>query len=281
MTDMDTTDLFETIDGLYEADAPDEQTVRDCLETLLEGLEDGSIRSARPTDDGWEAVASVKRGILLGFRVGGLRAFKAAGPLTYSDKDTFPPQNLPVHQRNIRVVPGGSAVRRGAYLGQNVTVMPPAYVNVGAYVGDDTMVDSHALVGSCAQIGEGVHLSAGAQIGGVLEPVGQQPVIVEDGALIGGNTGVYEGVQVGEGAVLAAGCVVTGSTPIYDLVHETVRTSDDGPLEIPSRAVVVPGTRPASGDWAEEKGLQMNALMIAKYRDAQTDTQTALEEALR
>ncbi len=280
---MTSTDLFETIDRLYKSDpeSSSEEETREVVAMLLEQLEAGEVRSARPVDGGWEAVPSVKRGILLGFRVGELQAFKAAGPLTYSDKDTFPPQNLPVHQRNIRVVPGGSAVRRGAYVGNNVTVMPPAYVNVGAYVGDGTMVDSHALVGSCAQIGEGVHLSAGAQIGGVLEPVGQQPVVIEDGALIGGNTGVYEGVRVGAGAVLAAGCVVTGSTPIFDLVNETKHTADDGPLEIPPSAVVVPGTRPASGEWADEHGLQMNALIIAKYRDEQTDTQTALEEALR
>lgn len=282
-------ELLETVNRLYDLPASElDAGARETFGEFLTVLESGELRAARPVPtagdhgDDWQVNHAVKRGILLGFRLGQLREFDRAGPLQFSDKDTYPPQTLPVAERNIRVVPGGSSVRRGAYLGENVTMMPPAYVNVGAYVADDTMVDSHALVGSCAQIGSGVHLSAGAQIGGVLEPVGQRPVIIEDDALIGGNTGVYEGVRVGEGAVLAAGAVVTGSTPLYDLVNEEIlRSTADEPLTIPAGAVVVPGSRPASGDFAAEHGLQMNALMIVKYRDASTDAATALEEALR
>lgn len=280
---MDDETLLSEIDRFYKMDAasrPDE--TREVFETFLDRLESGDLRAAEPVDDDWRVNPSVKRGILLGFQLGDNREFPADGLFQFSDRETYPPQDLPVDERNIRVVPGGSAVRRGAYVGDSVTVMPPAYINVGGYVGDEAMVDSHALVGSCAQIGARVHLSAGAQVGGVLEPVGQQPVIVEDDALIGGNTGLYEGVRVREGAVVAAGCVVTGSSPIYDLVHEEVyRSDDDSPLEIPPRAVVIPGSRPASGEFAEEHGLQVAALVIVKYRDAQTDAQTALEDALR
>jgi len=280
--------LFDEIDRLFEL-APEElgAGARGVFEELLGGLESGVLRAARPTqgEDGglrWEVQPSVKRGILLGFRLGANEVMAPAGPLEFRDKNTYPPQQLPLAARNIRIVPGGSSVRRGAYLGQNVTMMPPAYVNVGAYIGDGTMVDSHALVGSCAQIGQNVHLSAGAQIGGVLEPIGQAPVIVEDNVLVGGNTGLYEGVRVCEGAVIAAGCVITGGTPIFDLVHEKVyRGSADAPLVIPPRAVVIPGSRPAHGDFAQRNGLQMSALIIVKYRDAKTDRSTALEQALR
>jgi 2,3,4,5-tetrahydropyridine-2-carboxylate N-succinyltransferase len=280
---MSTDELLAQIDELYAMDdeeRPDD--ARRVFGQFLEGLEAGQLRAAEPTDSGWRVNPSVKRGILLGFGLGHNREVPGFEPFQFSDRDTYPPQPLPLSERNIRIVPGGSAVRRGAYVGNDVTVMPPAYINVGGYVDDGTMVDSHALVGSCAQIGKRVHLSAGAQIGGVLEPVGQRPVIVEDDALVGGNTGIYEGVRVGEGAVIAAGCVVTGSTPVYDLVEETVhRSGDDEPLEIPPRAVVIPGSRPASGDFADEHGLQLSALVIVKYRDEQTDAQTALEDALR
>src|SRR5690554_2450602 len=280
--------LFDEIDRLFEL-APAElgAGARGVFEELLGGLESGELRAARPvrTDGGevrWEVQPSVKRGILLGFRLGANEVMAPAGPLEFRDKNTYPPQQLPLDARNIRIVPGGSAVRRGAYLGQNVTMMPPAYVNVGAYIGDGTMVDSHALVGSCAQIGQRVHLSAGAQIGGVLEPIGQAPVIVEDDVLVGGNTGLYEGVRVCKGAVIAAGCVLTAGTPVFDLVREKVyRSSASSPLVIPAGAVVVPGSRPASGDFAQRNGLQMSALMIVKYRDAKTDKSTALEDAFR
>ena len=280
---MSTDELLAQIDELYalaSEERPDE--ARRVFGQFLEALEAGQLRAAEPTDEGWRVNPSVKRGILLGFGLGDNREIPGFEPFQYSDRDTYPPQDLPLAERNIRIVPGGSAVRRGAYVGNDVTVMPPAYINVGGYVDDETMVDSHALVGSCAQIGKRVHLSAGAQICGDLDPVGQRQVIVEDDALVGGNTGIYEGVRVGEGAVIAAGCVVTGSTPVYDLVEETVhRSGDDEPLEIPPRAVVIPGSRPASGDFAAEHDLQLSALVIVKYRDEQTDAQTALEDALR
>ena len=280
---MEIDELLRQIDELYDLE-PDVYPgdAAGVFEEFLSRLESGELRSAEPTDDGWRVNSSVKRGILLGFRMGENRAFPGVEPFQYADRDTFPPQKLPLTERDIRIVPGGSSVRRGAYVGNSVTVMPPAYINVGAYVDDNTMVDSHALVGSCAQIGKRVHLSAGAQIGGVLEPIGQRPVIVEDDALIGGNTGIYEGVKVGEGAVVAAGSVITASSPIYDLVNEeTYRSEEDSPLSIPPRAVVIPGSRPASGDFAARHGLHLSALVIVKYRDESTDAQTALEEALR
>lgn len=276
--------LLQEIDRLFEmpADELDGQA-REVFEEFLGRMEAGELRAAMPQGDGnWEVQPSVKRGVLLGFRLGKIEPHEAAGPLQFSDKDTYPTQCVPTIERNIRIVPGGSSVRRGAYLGRNVTMMPPAYVNVGAYVDDGTMVDSHALVGSCAQIGKNVHLSAGAQIGGVLEPIGQSPVIVEDDVLVGGNTGLYEGVRVREGAVIGAGCVVTASTPVFDMVHEEVyRAQGDSPLVIPPRAVVIPGSRPARGVFAERHGLHMAALLIIKYRDEKTDASTALEEMLR
>lgn len=275
--------LLSAIDGFFAADPGSlGADARACFEEFLTALEAGELRAAYPTDDGgWRVEPSVKRGILLGFRLGKNQEF-AATPLQFSDKDTYPAQRLPVVERNIRVVPGGNSVRRGAYVGRNVVMMPPAFINVGAYVGDGTIVDSHALVGSCAQIGNHVHISAGVQIGGVLEPIGQTPVIVEDGAMLGGNCGVYEGVRVRAGAVLASGCVVTASTPVFDLVHERVlRASEDAPLEIPAGAVVVPGSRPARGEFAQAHGLHMAALLIVKYRDEKTDARTALEELLR
>lgn len=276
-------DLLQKIDTLFELPASElGGDARSTFETFIEALEAGELRSASRRDDGeWIVHPSVKRGILLGFRMGKNREITRE-PLQFSDKDTFPTQTLPVEERNIRIVPGGNSIRRGSYIGHNVVMMPPAYVNVGAYVGDGTIIDSHALVGSCAQVGENVHISAGVQIGGVLEPIGQTPVIVEDGAMLGGNSGVYEGVRVREGAVIAAGCVLTASTPVFDLVHETVlRSEADKPLEIPAGAVVIPGSRPARGDFATDHGLHMAALLIIKYRDESTDSRTALEELLR
>ncbi len=255
---------------------------RDCFETFIAALEAGELRAAERSATGeWTVNAAVKKGILLGFRLGKTKEITKS-PLQFSDKDTYPIQDVPVEERNIRIVPGGNSIRRGSYIGHNVVMMPPAYINVGAYVGDGTIVDSHALVGSCAQIGQNVHISAGVQIGGVLEPIGQTPVIVEDGAMLGGNSGVYEGVRVRKGAVVAAGCVITASTPVYDLVNETVyRATAEAPLEIPENAVVIPGSRPAKGPWAAEHGLHMSALLIIKYRDERTDAKTALEELLR
>ena len=277
-------ELLDRIDHLFEQPADElGDQAREVFDEFLGKLEAGELRAAEPRGEGrWEVQASVKRGILLGFRLGENQPLEPAGPLTFSDKNTYPPQKLPAVERNIRVVPGGNSVRRGAYLGHNVTMMPPAYVNVGAYVDDGTMVDSHALVGSCAQIGKNVHLSAGAQVGGVLEPIGQTPVIIEDDVLVGGNTGLYEGVHVREGAVIGAGSVLTASTPVFDLVNEQVyRATSDAALVIPPGAVVIPGSRPARGDFATEHGLHMAALLIIKYRDEKTDAATALEDMLR
>jgi len=241
----------------------------------------GEVRAAEPVNGGWRVNAWVKRAILLGFRMGTLVDMSGGGPLPFFDKDTWPVKPLTVRD-GVRLVPGGSAIRDGAYVAPGVVCIPPMYVNVGAYVDEGTMIDSHALVGSCAQIGKRVHLSAAAQIGGVLEPAGALPVIIEDDVLVGGGCGVYEGTIVRCGAVLAAGTIVTGSTPVVDLVRGTVyRRTDAAPLEIPAGAVVVPGSRPASGERAAALGVSLYAPVIVKYRDAKTSAATALEEALR
>ena len=250
---------------------------------LRNALEAGHLRSAEPHAEsplGWRVNAWVKRGILLGFRLGKMVEM-GGGSLTFIDKDTYPARQFnPLD--GVRVVPGGSSVRSGAYLAKGVVVMPPAYVNVGAYVDEGTMVDSHALVGSCAQIGKRVHLSAAAQIGGVLEPVNASPVIIEDDALIGGNTGVYEGTIVRQGAVLAAGTVLTRGTPVYDLVHGTIhKATATHPLIIPERAVVVPGSRAISKGKGAEWGLSVATPVIVKYRDEKTELSLALEDLLR
>jgi 2,3,4,5-tetrahydropyridine-2-carboxylate N-succinyltransferase len=251
------------------------------LDRFLAALERGEIRSATRDGSGrWAAQAWVKQGILEAFRIGVL-VESDAGSLTFVDKDTVPLRRFSVAE-GIRVVPGGSSIRRGAFVAKGVVVMPPAFVNVGAYVDEGTMIDSHALVGSCAQVGKRVHLSAAAQIGGVLEPVGTLPVIIEDDVVVGGNAGVYEGTIVRTRAVIGAGVVITGSTPVYDNVRGTIyRRSADTPLEIPAGAVVIPGSRPLRGDFAREHGLSIAAPIIVKYRDEKTDSATALEEALR
>src|SRR5438477_4773252 len=248
---------------------------------FLTELEKGSVRAATRDADGvWNVQTWVKEGILAAFKFGVLAEF-ASGSLSFIDKDTLPARRFKP-QDGVRIVPGGSAVRRGAYIGKGVVMMPPAYVNIGAYVDDDTMIDSHALVGSCAQIGKRVHLSAGAQIGGVLEPVGNIPVIIEDDVVVGGNSGVYEGTIVRGRAVIGAGVVLTGSTPVYDVVRGQVyKRTAERPLEIPFGAVVVPGSRAMKGDFAEKHALNIATPMIVKYRDEKTDSGTALEEALR
>ncbi len=248
---------------------------------FLTELEKGTVRAAVRDDMGeWKTQAWVKEGILAAFRFGVLAEF-ASGALSFVDKDTIPARRFHTADA-IRIVPGGSSIRRGAYIGKGVVVMPPAFVNVGAYVDEETMIDSHALVGSCAQIGKRVHLSAGCQIGGVLEPVGNVPVVIEDDVVVGGNTGVYEGTIVRTRAVIGAGVVITGSTPVYDVVRGQVyRKAPDRPLEIPYGAVVVPGSRKINGAFAEKHDLQMNTPVIVKYRDEKTDSGTALEEALR
>ena len=246
-------------------------------------LNRGEIRAAEPYPNGrWHTNAWVKRGILLGFRMGVITQMTPPGaPLQFLDKNTYPIQKFSTDQR-VRIVPGGSSIRDGAYIAPGVVCMPPMFVNAGAYVDEGTMIDSHALVGSCAQIGKRVHISAAAQIGGVLEPAGAMPVIIEDDVIIGGNCGVYEGTIVRERAVLASGTIITGSTPVFDLVREQVyRRSADAPLEIPAGAVVVPGARAINSDKAREWGLSLYAPIIVKYRDEKTDAATQLEEALR
>ena len=245
----------------------------------------GRIRAAEAdpaAEHGWRVNPWVKRGILLGFRLGTLARYNVGdGLFHFADKSTFPPK-VSAPERGARVVPGGSAVREGAYLGRNVTCMPPMYVNVGAWVGDGTMIDSHALVGSCAQVGPRCHISAAAQIGGVLEPVGALPVIIEDDVLVGGNCGVYEGAIVKRGAVLGAGVILTRSTPVFDIARGRVlRAEGDGPLVIPEGAVVVPGSRPIGSGVGREWNLSLQAPVIVKYRDERTDERIRLEELLR
>lgn len=250
---------------------------------LIEALERGEARAAEPDPDsptGWRVNAWVKEGVLLGFRLGRLVSMFWGG-VEFLDRHLYPPREFTLSD-GVRIVPGGTSIRRGACLRPGVVVMPPTYVNVGAYVGENTMLDSHALVGSCAQIGARVHLSAGCQIGGVLEPVGALPVIIEDDALIGGCSGIFEGTVVKRRAVIGAGVILTRSTPLYDLVNERViRAEGDLPLIVPENAVVVAGSRPASGGFARQHNLQLYAPVIVKYRDERTDAATALEDALR
>jgi 2,3,4,5-tetrahydropyridine-2-carboxylate N-succinyltransferase len=253
------------------------------FQQLRDGLEAGILRSAEPDASqptGWRVNAWVKRGILLGFRLGHLEAVEG-GVLHCVDKHTYPTRKFTPEQ-NIRIVTGGSAVRAGAYLAPGVVVVPPAYINTGAYVDEGTMVDSHALVGSCAQIGKRVHLSAAAQIGGVLEPINASPVIIEDDALVGGNTGVYEGTIVRSRAVLAAGVILTRGTPVYDLPNNSIlKATAETPLIIPSGAVVVAGSRSIQAGPGKDLGLSVYTPIIVKYRDEKTDLSTALEDLLR
>ena len=252
------------------------------FEELRAALEAGKVRAAEQDDasaTGWRVNTWVKKGILLGFRLGHLEA--SGDGLSFVDKHTYPARHFTAKDR-VRVVPGGSAVRAGAYVAKGVVCMPPMYVNVGAYVDEGTMVDSHALVGSCAQIGKSVHLSAAAQVGGVLEPVNASPVILEDDVLVGGNCGVYEGTIVRRRAVLAAGTVLTRGTPVYDVVRgEVLRAEGERPLVIPESAVVVPGARAVNKGKAQEWGLSVYTPVIVKYRDEKTELSSALEELLR
>lgn len=250
---------------------------------LRAALESGEVRAAAPdaaSPSGWRVNAWVKQGILLGFRLGVLEEFPAAS-FSFVDKSTYPVRHFGAGD-GVRVVPGGSSVRAGAYVARSVVCMPPMYINVGAYVDEGTMVDSHALVGSCAQIGKRVHLSAAAQIGGVLEPVNANPVVIEDDVLVGGNCGVYEGAIVRQGAVLASGTILTRGTPVFDLVNGAVlRATSELPLIIPENAVVVPGSRAVSKGKGQEWGLSLYAPVIVKYRDDKTDLSTTLEDLLR
>ncbi|HEX8144471.1 MAG TPA: 2,3,4,5-tetrahydropyridine-2,6-dicarboxylate N-succinyltransferase [Pyrinomonadaceae bacterium] len=255
---------------------------RALFEEFKKALNRGEVRAAERALDGeWKVNSWVKRGILLGFRMGSLTDMSIAGGPRFFDKDTYPLRSTTIED-GVRIVPGGSSIRDGVYLAAGVVCMPPMYANVGAYVDEGTMIDSHALVGSCAQVGKRVHLSAAAQVGGVLEPVGAVPVIIEDDVLVGGGCGVYEGTIVRERAVLAAGTILTGSTPVYDLVRQEVyqRTADKA-LEIPAGAVVVPGSRAVTSERGREWGLSLYAPVIVKYRDEKTDRAVQLEDYLR
>jgi 2,3,4,5-tetrahydropyridine-2-carboxylate N-succinyltransferase len=329
--------LQECIEDLFARETEEfgEEYFR-AFDELKAALNEGRLRAAEPdptSPTGWKVNTWVKKGILLGFRIGRvvempvwqpgagmgpavagsswpphsdrqdtvarnaapesrrsetaatekpqLQTAEVALQSQFRDKHTFPLKKIPPHQ-DIRIVPGGSGIRDGCYIGRGVVCMPPMYINVGAYVDDETMIDSHALVGSCAQVGKRVHLSAAAQIGGVLEPIGALPVIIEDDVLVGGSCGVYEGTIVGAGAVLAAGTILTGSTPVYDLVRDALyRREADKPLMIPPGAVVVPGARAVTKGRGKELGLSLYTPVIIKYRDEKTDQAVRLEDWLR
>ena len=270
------------IERLYAlgAEARNVSGARAVFNDFREALSRGEIRAAEKTDGSWHVNVWVKQGILLGFRLGELMEM-GCEDLSFVDKDTFPLRQFHIEDR-IRIVPGGSSVREGAYVAPTVICMPPMYINTGAYVDEGSMIDSHALVGSCAQIGKRVHLSAAAQVGGVLEPINASPVIIEDDVLVGGNCGIYEGTQVRSRAVLGAGTVLTRSTPLYDLVRgEILRSSPDQPLVVPEGAVVVPGSRAITKGKGQEWGLSLYSPVIVKYRDEKTDRGVELEDLLR
>jgi 2,3,4,5-tetrahydropyridine-2,6-dicarboxylate N-succinyltransferase len=259
-----------------------ELDARAAFDRFKAALERGEVRAAERGDDGqWRVNTWVKQGILLGFRIGQLVTAGEAGPMRFFDKDTFLLRDTRIEE-GIRIPPGGTSVRAGAYLARGVIVVPPSWVNVGAYVDEGTMIDSHALVGSCAQVGKRVHVSAAAQLGGVLEPAGAMPVIVEDDVLVGGNCGVYEGAIIRRRAVLAPGVILSGGTAVIDLVHDRIlRREGDRPLEIPEGAVVVPGSRPVKQGIGAAMGISLYAPVIVKYRDEKTDAAVRLEDLLR
>jgi 2,3,4,5-tetrahydropyridine-2-carboxylate N-succinyltransferase len=271
--------LEERIERFFADPSPRAEALA-AFEELKAGLNAGRIRAAEKEGSRWVARPWVKRGILLGFRLGALAEVPASG-FRFFDKDTYPLKDLTVSS-GVRVVPGGTTVRDACFVARGVTIMPPSFVNAGAYVDEGTLVDSHALIGSCAQVGQRVHVSAGAQIGGVLEPVGDLPVVLEDDVLVGGNCGVYEGAVIRERAILGAGVILTGATPVYDVVRgEVYRKAPDRPLEIPEGAVVVPGSRAIREGKGAEWGLSLQTPVIVKYRDAKTDASAALENLLR
>jgi 2,3,4,5-tetrahydropyridine-2-carboxylate N-succinyltransferase len=282
---MNTSQLQQAVERAFASghSAITDSTARNVFNEFRSALERGEVRSASPepgTPTGWKVNVWVKQGILLGFRLGVLEDFPGAG-LHFVDKSTYPARHFTSND-GVRVVPGGSSIRAGAFVARGVVCMPPMYINAGAYVDEGTMVDSHALVGSCAQIGKRVHISAAAQIGGVLEPVNASPVIIEDDVLIGGNCGVYEGTLVRTGAVLASGTILTRGTPVYDLVKgDVLRATDETPLIIPQDAVVVPGSRAVHKGKGQEWGLSLYCPVIVKYRDDKTNLSTTLEDLLR
>jgi len=282
--------LRSQIERLFDAgETQYTEADRKTFEDFKDALNRGEVRAAEPdpaAKSGWRANAWVKKGILLGFRMGrvvdfSLRAATDQREFSFFDKSTYPLRPMSLED-GVRLVPGGSSIRDGSYIARGVVCMPPMFINVGAYVGEQTMIDSHALVGSCAQVGRNCHISAGAQIGGVLEPVGALPVVVEDDVLVGGNCGVYEGTVLKRRAILGTGTILNRSTPVYDLVRETVYTANDSdPLVIPEEAVVVPGSRAVSHAAGAKLGLSLQCAIIVKYRDAKTDTRIELEDLLR
>lgn len=279
-------DLQAHIEDLFaQGEKAEALAARSAFVRLRDALGEGSIRAAEPDSSaptGWRVNAWVKKGILLGFRFGRLVDVSMDhGKLPFFDKDTMPLKTLSLDHQ-VRLVPGGSSAREGAFIGRGVICMPPMYINIGAYVGECSLIDSHALVGSCAQVGVKVHISAGAQIGGVIEPVGALPVIIEDEVLVGGNTGIYEGAVIKRRAVIGAGTVLTGSTPVYDLPNGRILKPEAGePVVIPEGAVVVPGARAVSVGPGVEWGLSLSTPVIVKYRDDKTDTRTELERWIR
>jgi 2,3,4,5-tetrahydropyridine-2-carboxylate N-succinyltransferase len=273
-------ELRDRIEEAYARRVPDEEALNAFME-FKDGLNEGRIRVAKKTPEGWNVELWVKKGILLGFRLGTIEDMSIDSRFAFFDKNTFPLKTIS-RDAGVRFVPGGSSVRDGCFIGKGVILMPPMFINVGAYVDEGTMVDSHALIGSCAQIGKRVHVSAGTQIGGVLEPVGSLPVIVEDDVLIGGLCGIFEGVIVSEKAVIGSGTIITGSTPVIDTVRNAVYSRrGDEPLIIPAGAVVVPGSRPLAKGGESQKGVSVYCPIIIKYRDEKTDQAARFEEILR
>ncbi len=285
ISDVETSELQQSVESLFDqppSGYTDEH--RAVFSSFLQLLNSGTVRAAEPDPSqpsGWRVNSWVKKGILLGFRIGGIVDMTKGGSLPFFDKSTYPLKQIGP-DAGIRIVPGGSSIREGCFVGRGVTCMPPMYINVGAYVGDGTMVDSHALVGSCAQIGRNCHISAASQIGGVLEPVGALPVIIEDDVLVGGNCGIYEGTIVKARAVLGSGTILNRSTPVYDLVRgEIHRATADQPLVIPEQAVVISGSRRITQGIGAEWGLSVYTPIIVKYRDTGTEAKIQLEDLLR
>jgi len=275
-------EIKKNIEALYALD-PQELIQREdrhqWFARFIDLLDQGEVRAAEKINTVWQVNAWVKKGILLGFRLGSLEEMELNG-FPFFDKSTYPIKKIK-HQDNVRIVPGGTSIRKGCHVASGVILMPPCYVNVGAFIDAGTMLDSHSLVGSCAQIGKNCHISAATQIGGVLEPVNSNPVIIEDNVMAGGNCGIYEGVRVEQNAILASGVILTSSTRVYDLVNQKIIGSEAGGVVIPPNAVVVPGSRPATGSFAKEQQIHLYTPVIVKYRDSKSDAKTALEEALR
>lgn len=278
--------LAQRIEELFERKPADYSSEHRALfSEFRDLLNRGTIRAAERDETqqtGWRVNSWVKKGILVGFRLGGVIEMQTgASPARFFDKDTYPLKSFRVED-GVRIVPGGSSIRDGCFVGRGVTCMPPMFINVGAYVDDGTMVDSHALIGSCAQIGRDCHISAASQIGGVLEPVGALPVVIEEEVLVGGNCGIYEGTIVKRRAVLGSGTILNRSTPVYDLIHGTVhRATDEQPLVIPEEAVVVAGSRAVTSDAGKDWGISLYTPVIVKYRDAGTEAKIQLEDLLR